>query len=88
MRTQDEAKAGTLSLSSNNISSIHDSNLGFDLSGTFPNMTNMNMGELNPMLQFMQNGMPNNLIGQFPNAMGKYPLLDAVPLASVLIALQ
>ena len=61
------------SVSRNTVPNNHDGNFGIELNGTFPNMTNMNMAELNPMMQFLQNGMPNNVMGQFPNMMGKHP---------------
>ncbi len=70
-KKHDEEKVGTLPLSQNSVSNVHDSNFGFDLNGNFPNMANMGMGEFNPMMQFIQSGMPNNMMGQFPNMMGK-----------------
>lgn len=44
--------------------------LGFEMNGGFPNMANMGMGDFNQMMQFMPNGMPNNMMGQFSNMLG------------------
>lgn len=46
---------------------------GFEMNGGFPSMANMGMGDFNQMMQFMPNGMPNNMMGQFPNMMGMRP---------------
>lgn len=50
--------------------------LGFDgTNGGFPNMSNMGMtgmGDFSQMMQFMPNGMPNPMMGSFPNMMGEH----------------
>lgn len=46
---------------------------GFGLEGTnggFLNMGLNGMGDMNQMMQFMPNGMPNNMMGMVPNMMG------------------
>ena len=48
---------------------------GFSLeamNGGFANVGNMGIGDFNQMMQFMPNGMPNNMMGQFPNMMGMH----------------
>jgi len=46
---------------------------GFDGSiGGFPNMGMNGMGDFSQMMQFMPNGMQNNMMGSFPNMMGKH----------------
>ena len=63
------------------------SGMGFDnMNGGFPNVANMGnfngmsgmngmgfngAGDFNQMMQLMQSGMANNMMGSFPNAMGK-----------------
>ena len=49
------------------------SNAGFGFDGTngFPNMGVNGMGDFSQMMQFMPNGMPNAMMGTFPNMMGK-----------------
>ena len=44
-------------------------NNGFNFNGT--GFSNMGFNELNPMMQFLPNGMPNAMMGPFPNAMGE-----------------
>ena len=40
------------------------------LNGAFPNMGFNGMGDMNQMMQLMQNGMPNPMMANFPNVMG------------------
>ena len=56
-----------------NASGMTNTGFGFETNGGFPNMANMGMGDLNQMMQLMPNGMPNNMMGQFPNMMGMSP---------------
>ena len=45
--------------------------LGFDGANSgFPNMGLNGMGDFSQMMPFMPNGMPNNMMGAFPNMMG------------------
>ncbi len=39
--------------------------------GGFPNMGFNGVGDFNQMMQFMPNGMPNPMMGTFPNIMGE-----------------
>ena len=46
---------------------------GFDgTNGGFPNMGMNGMGDFSQMMQMMPGGMPNNMMGSFPGAMGQY----------------
>ena len=46
--------------------------LGLDgAAGGFPNMGLNGMGDFSQMMQFAPNGMPNAMMGSFPNMMGK-----------------
>ena len=46
---------------------------GFDgTNGGFPNLGFNGVGDFNQMMQFMPNGMPNNMMGTIPNMMGKH----------------
>ncbi|KAK4692645.1 hypothetical protein P7C71_g4597, partial [Lecanoromycetidae sp. Uapishka_2] len=51
---------------------------GFGLDGAngFPNMGVNGMGEFSQMMQFMPNGMPNPIMGAFPNMMGMPGMMD------------
>ena len=70
-KQQEQAKADDTQWSQSNSSGMNSNDFGFDVNGGFPNMANMGMGDFNPMMQFMPNGMPNNMMGQFPNMIGK-----------------
>lgn len=71
IKNEDEGKIENMPVSQNNVPIAGDSSLGFDPNASFSNMTNMSMGQFNPMLQLLQGGMPSNMMGQFPNMMGK-----------------
>ena len=44
---------------------------GMDSATGFPTMGLNGMGDYNSMMQMMPNGMPNPMMGAFPNMMGK-----------------
>jgi hypothetical protein len=58
--------------------------LSFDgTNGGFANLSNMGMtgmGDLSQMMQFMPNGMPNPMMGSFPNMMGERSNLRPLPI--------
>ena len=39
--------------------------------GAFPNMGFNGMGDMNQMMHLIQNGMPNPMMANFPNMMGR-----------------
>jgi len=50
---------------------VNGAGVGFDgMNGAFPNMGMNGMGDFNQMMQFMPNGMPNNMMGMVPTMMG------------------
>ena len=60
------ANAGLAQGMSNGVFGFDGTNVGF------PNMGMNGMGDFSQMMQMMPNGMPNNMMGSFPNAMGQY----------------
>lgn len=51
---------------------MNNGNLGFEgMLGGFPNINYNNPTDYAQMMQFMQNGMPNNMAGAFPGMMCK-----------------
>ena len=55
-----------------NVQGTNISGFGFDgTNGGFPNMGFNGMGDFSQMMQFMPNGMPNPMMGAFPNIMGE-----------------
>ena len=58
--------------SQNNLQGTNLSGFGFDgTNGGFPSMGFNGMGDFNQMMQFMPNGMPNPMMGAFPNIIGE-----------------
>lgn len=58
----------------NNMQGMNIGGFGFDgTSGGFPSMGFNGVGDFNQMMQFMPNGMPNPMMGAFPNMMGEHP---------------
>lgn len=52
---------------------MNNGSFGFDATnGGFPNMGLNGMGDFSQMMQFLPNGMPNNMMNSFPNMMGKH----------------
>ena len=55
-----------------NVQGTNISGFGFDgTNGGFPNMGFNGMGDFSQMMQFMPNGMPNPMMGAFPNITGE-----------------
>ena len=55
-----------------NVQGMNIGGFGFDgTSGGFPNIGFNGVGDFNQMMQFMPNGMPNPMLGAFPNMMGE-----------------
>lgn len=52
---------------------MNNSSFGLDGTNGIPNMGLNGMGDFSQMMQFMPNGMPNPMMGAFPNMMGKPP---------------
>ncbi len=58
----------------NNVQGMNIGGFGFDgTNGGFPSMGFNGVGDFNQMMQFMPNGMPNPMMGAFPNMMGMHP---------------
>lgn len=58
----------------NNVPGMNIGGFGFDgTNGCFPSMGFNGVGDFNQMMQFMPNGMPNPIMGTFPNMMGERP---------------
>ena len=56
----------------NNMQGTNIGGFGFDgTNGGFPNMGFNGIGDFNSMMSFLPNGMPNPMIGAFPNMMGE-----------------
>ena len=68
-KQQAQGQIDKIQWSQNNGSGMNNNGFGFDMNAGFPNITSMGVGDFNPMMQFMPNGMPNNMMGQFPNMM-------------------
>ena len=55
--------------------SVNNGTFGFDGAvGGFPNMGMHGMGDFSQMMPMAPNGMPNAMMGSFPNMMGKCEL--------------
>ena len=56
----------------NNMQGMNMGGFGFDgTNGGFPNIGFNGMGDFNQMMPFLPNGMPNPMMGTFPNMMGE-----------------
>ena len=72
MEQQQQSMGQNEQWAQNNVQGTNLGGFGFDgTTGGFPSMGFNGMGDFNTMMQFMPNGMPNPIMGAFPNMMGE-----------------